>query len=83
MVWTLHNGHRRRECSVQLLPHGLQLHLALNGETALLQPDLAYNLGNLCRRVALPKRIDSWSLTSLQQRLHEHYERCQAWLKSK
>ncbi len=23
----------RRECSVQLLPHGLQLHLALNGDT--------------------------------------------------
>jgi hypothetical protein len=30
---------------------------------------LAYNLGNLCRRVALPKRLDSWSLTSLQHRL--------------
>jgi Transposase DDE domain group 1 len=30
---------------------------------------LAYNLGNLCRRLMLPKRIDSWSLTSLQQRL--------------
>jgi hypothetical protein len=30
---------------------------------------LAYNLGNLCRRLVLPKRVDSWSLTSLQQRL--------------
>jgi len=30
---------------------------------------LAYNLGNLWRRVVLPKRIDAWSLTSLQQRL--------------
>ncbi|MGH9691303.1 MAG: IS1380 family transposase [Candidatus Acidiferrales bacterium] len=30
---------------------------------------LAYNLGNLWRRLVLPKRIDSWSLTSLQQRL--------------
>ena len=30
---------------------------------------LAYNLGHPCRRVALSKRIDSWSLTSLQQRL--------------
>jgi len=29
---------------------------------------LAYNLGNLWRRV-LPQRIDHWSLTSLQQRL--------------
>jgi hypothetical protein len=30
---------------------------------------LAYNLGNLWRRPVLPKRIDGWSLTSLQQRL--------------
>jgi hypothetical protein len=27
------------------------------------------NLGNLWRRLALPMRIDTWSLTSLQQRL--------------
>jgi hypothetical protein len=30
---------------------------------------IAYNLGNLWRRVVLPKRFDAWSLTSLQQRL--------------
>ncbi len=30
---------------------------------------LAYNLGNLWRRLALPKRIENWSLTSLRQRL--------------
>jgi hypothetical protein len=30
---------------------------------------LAYNLGNLWRRLVLPKRIDAWSPTSLQQRL--------------
>jgi hypothetical protein len=30
---------------------------------------LAYNLGNLWRRLVLPKGIDSWSVTSLQQRL--------------
>jgi hypothetical protein len=30
---------------------------------------LAYNLGNLWRRLVLPRRIDMWSLTSLQQRL--------------
>ena len=30
---------------------------------------MAYNLGNLCRRLVLPRRIDNWSLTSLQQRL--------------
>ena len=30
---------------------------------------IAYNLGNLWRRLALPKEIGNWSLTSLQQRL--------------
>jgi len=30
---------------------------------------IAYNLGNLWRRWALPRRIRNWSLTSLQQRL--------------
>ena len=30
---------------------------------------LAYNLGNLWRRMALPRGIENWSLTSLQQRL--------------
>jgi hypothetical protein len=30
---------------------------------------LAYHLGNLWRRLALPKRIENSSLTSLQQRL--------------
>jgi hypothetical protein len=32
---------------------------------------LAYNLGNLWRRLTLPQRIENWSLTSLQQRLVE------------
>lgn len=30
---------------------------------------IAYNLGNPWRRLLPPKRIDRWSLTSLQQRL--------------
>ena len=30
---------------------------------------IAYNLGNLWRRLALPKAIGNWSLTSLRQRL--------------
>ena len=30
---------------------------------------IAYNLGNLWRRLVLPQRIEKWSLTSLQQRL--------------
>ena len=29
----------------------------------------AYNLGNLWRRLVLPKKIENWWLTSLQQRL--------------
>jgi hypothetical protein len=28
---------------------------------------IAYNLGNLWRRLALPKKIENWSRTSLQQ----------------
>ena len=38
---------------------GLQLWLSL----------IAYNLGNLWRRLALPTQVGNWSLTSLQQRL--------------
>jgi hypothetical protein len=30
---------------------------------------IASNLGNLWRRLVLPRRIANWSLTSLQQRL--------------
>jgi len=30
---------------------------------------IAYNLANLWRRLVLPKRVDHWSLTGLQQRL--------------
>ena len=30
---------------------------------------IAYNLGNLCRRPLLPRRIEKWSSTSLQRRL--------------
>jgi hypothetical protein len=30
---------------------------------------IAYNLGNPWRRLALPERVEKWSLTSLQQRL--------------
>src|SRR3989442_899109 len=30
---------------------------------------IAYNLGNLSRRLVLPRRIANWSLTSMQQRL--------------
>jgi hypothetical protein len=30
---------------------------------------IAYNLGNLWRRLVLPRRVGNWPLTSLQQRL--------------
>jgi Transposase DDE domain group 1 len=33
---------------------------------------IAFNLGNLWRRLILPRRIANWSLTSLQQRLVKH-----------
>jgi hypothetical protein len=36
---------------------------------------IAYNFGNLWRRLALPGRIGNWSLTSLQQRLVKTGER--------
>ena len=38
-------------------------------EVRLLLSLIAYNLGNLWRRLVLPQRIGNWSLTSLQQRL--------------
>ncbi len=47
----------------------LSCHRFRANEVRLLLSVIAYNLGNLWRRLALPKRIDTWSLTSLQQRL--------------
>jgi hypothetical protein len=38
-------------------------------EVGLLLGVIAYNLGNLLRRLVLPVAIQGWSLTSLQQRL--------------
>src|SRR5947208_13457546 len=38
-------------------------------EVRLLLGVIAYNLGNLLRRLVLPVSIQNWSLTSLQQRL--------------
>jgi hypothetical protein len=43
--------------------------LYLKGRALLYRRGGAYNLGNLWRRLVLPKRIEKWSLTSLQQRL--------------
>jgi hypothetical protein len=47
----------------------LSCHKFRSNEVRLWLTIIAYNLGNLCRRLALPQRIANWSLTSLQQRL--------------
>ena len=47
----------------------LSYHRFRSNEVRLWLSVIAYNLGNLWRRLALPSRIDNWSLTSLQQRL--------------
>ena len=47
----------------------LSCHRFLATEVRLQLSVLAYSLGNLWRRLVLLKRIDTWSLTSLQQRL--------------
>jgi hypothetical protein len=47
----------------------LSCHRFRSNEVRLWLSLIAYNLGNLWRRLVLPARIDSWSLTSLQQRL--------------
>ena len=47
----------------------LSCHKFRSNEVRLWLAILAYNLGNLWRRLVLPQRIGNWSLTSLQQRL--------------
>jgi hypothetical protein len=47
----------------------LSCHRFRSNEVRLWLSVIAYNLGNLWRRLVLPKRIERWSLTSLQQRL--------------
>ena len=47
----------------------LSCHRFRSNEVRLWLSVIAYNLGNLWRRLALPRRIATWSLTSLQQRL--------------
>src|SRR5229473_2735834 len=47
----------------------LSCHRFRANEVRLLLGVIAYNLGNLLRRLVLPVSIQSWSLTSLQQRL--------------
>ncbi len=47
----------------------LSCHRFRSNEVRLWLSVIAYNLGNLWRRLVLPSRIEKWSLTSLQQRL--------------
>ncbi len=47
----------------------LSCHRFRSNEVRLWLSVIAYSLGNLWRRLALPHRIGNWSLTSLQQRL--------------
>jgi len=47
----------------------LSCHRFRANEVRLLLGVIAYNLGNLLRRLVLPAAIQDWSLTSLQQRL--------------
>ncbi len=47
----------------------LNCHRFLSNEVRLWLSVIAYNVGNLWRRLVLPKRIDHWLLTSLQQRM--------------
>jgi hypothetical protein len=47
----------------------LSCHRFRGNEVRLWLSVIAYNLGNLWRRLALPKKIENWTLTSLQQRL--------------
>jgi hypothetical protein len=47
----------------------LSCHRFRSNEVRLWLIIIAYNLGNFWRRLALPQKIENWSLTSLQQRL--------------
>jgi hypothetical protein len=47
----------------------LSCHRFRSNEVRLWLSVIAFNLGNLWRRLALPARVANWSLTSLQQRL--------------
>jgi len=69
--------HHKRGTAEQWIKEGkqavkmtrLSCHRFRANEVRLWLSVIAYNLGNLWRRLGLPKRIDTWSLTSLQQRL--------------
>ena len=47
----------------------LSCHRFRSNEVRLWLSLIAYNLGNVWRRLVLPRKIENWSLTRLQQRL--------------
>ena len=73
----MRSKYNKRETAEQWIKEGkqavkmtrLSCHRFRSNEVRLWLTIIAYNLGNLWRRLALPQRIGNWSLTSLQQRL--------------
>ena len=70
-------SYNKRDAAEQWITEGkqaatmtrLSCHSFRSNEVRLGSGVIAYNPGNLWRRLALPKRIENWSLTSLQHRL--------------
>ena len=56
----------------------LSCHRLCSNQVRLALSLLVYSLGNLWRRLALPRGIENWPPTSLQQRLVKHARYC--WL---
>jgi hypothetical protein len=75
--WAVVRFYNKRGTAEQWIKEGkqaahwtrLSCHRFRANEVRLQLSVLAYNLGNLWRRLVLPARVDTWSLTSLQQRL--------------
>ena len=58
-----------KECKQAVKMTQLSCHRCRSNEVRLWLSVMAHNLGNLWRRLVLPRRIENWSLTSLHQRL--------------
>jgi hypothetical protein len=67
-IWAIRNGSYARSGGGKFAAANRRGAIVAN-EVRLWLSVIAYNLGNLWRRLALPGRIGNWSLTSLQQRL--------------
>ena len=60
---------RIKECKQAVEMTRLSWHRFRSNVVRLWFSVIAFNLGNLCRRLVLPESIDNWSLRSMQQRL--------------